>query len=39
LTQSLEEHSAIMLALRARDPLAASARMREHFASGLEAAG
>jgi DNA-binding GntR family transcriptional regulator len=39
LSQSLEEHRAIMLALRARDAVAASARMREHFASGLEAAG
>ena len=35
---SLAEHRAVMEALRARDGALAMRRMREHFASGLEAA-
>jgi DNA-binding GntR family transcriptional regulator len=38
ITESLQEHQAIMAALLAKDPLATSARMREHFANGLTAA-
>jgi DNA-binding GntR family transcriptional regulator len=38
IEESLAEHRAIMKALDARDPAAAAERMREHFASGLEAA-
>ncbi|MDP9900100.1 GntR family transcriptional regulator [Variovorax ginsengisoli] len=36
--ESLKEHRAIMAALQARDADMAMARMRAHFASGLEAA-
>ncbi len=36
--ESLAEHRAVMAALCARDAGAAAARMREHFANGLEAA-
>ena len=36
--ESLAEHRAIMAALLARDGMAAMARMRDHFKSGLEAA-
>jgi DNA-binding GntR family transcriptional regulator len=36
--ESLQEHRAIMAALRARDASATAQRMREHFANGLEAA-
>ncbi|AVO47977.1 GntR family transcriptional regulator [Melaminivora suipulveris] len=39
IDQSLSEHAAIMAALRARDAAAAERAMREHFTSGLEAAG
>ncbi len=38
IEESLAEHRAIMQALAARDGAAAAQRMREHFASGLEAA-
>ena len=38
ITESLAEHRAIMAALTARDAAATMQRMREHFASGLEAA-
>ncbi len=38
LVESLAEHRALMVAIESRDPQAAAARMREHFASGLEAA-
>jgi len=38
IEESLAEHRAVMAALQARDGLAATARMRAHFASGLEAA-
>lgn len=38
IDESLEEHRAIMEALKARDARAASERMRAHFRSGLEAA-
>ena len=38
IAQSLAEHRTLMAALAARDPAAASARMREHFVNGLEAA-
>jgi DNA-binding GntR family transcriptional regulator len=34
----LAEHQAIMEALLAKDPMATSARMLEHFANGLTAA-
>jgi DNA-binding GntR family transcriptional regulator len=37
--ESLAEHRAIMLALEARDGRRATRLMREHFESGLEAAG
>lgn len=37
--ESLQEHRALMAAIRARDPAAARARMEAHFRSGLEAAG
>lgn len=36
--ESLAEHRAVMAALRERDAALAMQRMREHFASGLEAA-
>lgn len=38
IQESLQEHRAIMAALTARDPQATAARMREHFANGLQAA-
>lgn len=38
IDESLAEHSALMDALARRDAAAAVARMREHFANGLEAA-
>ncbi len=38
IAQSLAEHRAVMAAIEARDASAAAARMREHFAQGLEAA-
>ena len=38
IQQSLREHSALLSALKARDPEAATKRMQEHFASGFEAA-
>ena len=38
IEESLNEHSALMQALAARDAQAAAQRMREHFANGLEAA-
>jgi DNA-binding GntR family transcriptional regulator len=38
MEESLQEHRAIMAALIARDAGATVARMREHFANGLEAA-
>lgn len=38
IEESLAEHRAVMAALRARDGALAMRRMREHFASGLEAA-
>ncbi|GAA4356227.1 GntR family transcriptional regulator [Variovorax defluvii] len=38
ITESLQEHRAVMAAIKARDPAAAMARMREHFRNGLEAA-
>jgi DNA-binding GntR family transcriptional regulator len=38
IAESLAEHRAIMAAIEARDATAAMARMREHFANGLEAA-
>ncbi len=38
IEESLTEHRAIMAALAARDPQAASQRMQEHFSHGLEAA-
>jgi len=38
MQESLAEHRAIMAALMARDAAATAQRMREHFASGLEAA-
>lgn len=38
IEESLAEHRAVMAALRARDGAMAARRMREHFASGLEAA-
>ncbi|AMM23110.1 GntR family transcriptional regulator [Variovorax sp. PAMC 28711] len=38
LVESLAEHRALMAAIESREPQAAAARMREHFASGLEAA-
>ena len=38
IEESLQEHRAVMQALHAGDPAAAVARMREHFANGLEAA-
>ena len=38
LADSLAEHRALMRAITARDPVAAAALMRAHFASGLEAA-
>ena len=39
MEESLQEHRALMSALAARDTEAATQRMREHFANGLEAAG
>ncbi|WP_313076264.1 GntR family transcriptional regulator [Melaminivora sp.] len=39
IEQSLAEHGALMAALRARNAEATERAMREHFASGLEAAG
>ena len=38
IEQSLAEHRAIMDALLARDEVLAARRVREHFASGLQAA-
>lgn len=38
IDESLAEHRAIMQALQARDAAATTARMREHFANGLNAA-
>lgn len=38
IAESLDEHRAIMGALKARDPQACTQRMQEHFANGLEAA-
>ncbi len=38
IAQSLQEHTALMDALRARDPELAMTRMRDHFQSGFEAA-
>ena len=38
IEESLAEHRAILAALRARDPALTVQRMKEHFASGLEAA-
>ncbi|MFT3777158.1 MAG: GntR family transcriptional regulator [Ottowia sp.] len=38
IADSLAEHGAVMAAVERRDATAAAARMREHFASGLEAA-
>ena len=38
IAESLAEHRAIMQALLARDATATTARMREHFANGLNAA-
>ena len=38
LAESLAEHRALMAALEARDPRAATRLMREHFANGLRAA-
>jgi DNA-binding GntR family transcriptional regulator len=38
IAESLAEHRAIMAAIEAHDATAAMARMREHFANGLEAA-
>jgi DNA-binding GntR family transcriptional regulator len=39
IEESLHEHRALMQALHQRDHTAVAARMREHFSSGLEAAG
>jgi DNA-binding GntR family transcriptional regulator len=39
LADSLAEHRALMAAIEARSAVRATALMREHFASGLEAAG
>lgn len=39
MAQSLAEHAAIVEALMARNPAAATERMRNHFANGLQAAG
>ncbi|WP_295373344.1 GntR family transcriptional regulator [uncultured Pseudacidovorax sp.] len=38
IEESLAEHRALVAAIEARDAQAAEARMREHFANGLEAA-
>jgi DNA-binding GntR family transcriptional regulator len=38
IEESLAEHRAVMQAIRARQPEAAAQSMRDHFASGLEAA-
>jgi DNA-binding GntR family transcriptional regulator len=38
IEQSLAEHGAIVAALLARDEALAARRVREHFASGLQAA-
>ncbi|WP_295547026.1 GntR family transcriptional regulator [uncultured Pseudacidovorax sp.] len=38
IEESLSEHRALVAAIEARDTQAAEARMREHFANGLEAA-
>jgi DNA-binding FadR family transcriptional regulator len=38
IAESLAEHRALMAALLTRNPARASALMRQHFASGLEAA-
>lgn len=38
IEESLAEHRAIMQALQTRDAMATTARMREHFANGLNAA-
>ena len=38
IEQSLTEHRAIMTALTARDPAETTARMKEHFRNGMEAA-
>ena len=39
VADSLAEHRAIMVALVARDPVAAQRCMQTHFSNGLEAAG
>jgi DNA-binding GntR family transcriptional regulator len=39
IDESLNEHRAIVAALKARDPAAAMARTQMHFRNGLEAAG
>ena len=38
IEESLEEHRALMNAVLVRDPVAAAANMKKHFANGLEAA-
>jgi DNA-binding GntR family transcriptional regulator len=38
IAESLNEHRAIMAALKGRNPAIAMARMQEHFSNGLEAA-
>jgi len=38
IAESVQEHRAIIEALNARDPIASTQRMREHFSRGLEAA-
>jgi DNA-binding GntR family transcriptional regulator len=38
IAESLNEHRAIMAAIKARDPSATMARMQQHFRNGLEAA-
>jgi DNA-binding GntR family transcriptional regulator len=38
IQESLDEHRAIMAALKARDPQLSTQRMQAHFANGLEAA-
>ncbi|OGB33507.1 MAG: GntR family transcriptional regulator [Burkholderiales bacterium RIFCSPLOWO2_12_FULL_61_40] len=39
IAESVQEHRAIIEALNARDPIASTQRMQEHFTRGLEAAG
>lgn len=38
IKESLQEHRALMTAIRAREPAQAMQRMQEHFSNGLEAA-